>query len=193
MHSAAGRPRASHLTAGFLRSRTKTTLGSLIEADENSPQKSPLSDRNLNRAPSPASSSSSTSTVIKSKVHASPAKRGALTPKVVGANKSGRRRSNVGPLRVERPRRRSTMIPQLSPKLKNPETMAAPDTSILGKSSLGSARRIALDRSPSVNQTRASTLTTSSVSRPPSRLAPKPSESISADMSVRGSIKPSWR
>jgi kinesin family member 18/19 len=201
----ARRPRASHLTSGFLKSRTRLSpLGSLAETDEerNSPKKiSPLGDRNMNRASSPSGSSSSSSTAtVRDKVHASPAKRGLLTPKVVGANKGGRRRSNVGPLRVERPRRRSSMIPQLSPKNKSKEPIVPNDVSVLGldKSSMGGTRRITGERSSPKRPKRSSSAMlsapASAPSRPPSRLTSKPSDAnISADISFRGSSKPSWR
>lgn len=199
------RTRASHLTSGFLKSRTRLSpLGSLPETDEerNTPKKvSPLGDRNMNRAPSPSGSSSSSSTAtVRDRAHASPAKRALLTPKVLGANKGGRRRSNVGPLRVERPRRRSSMIPQLSPKMKGKESAASGDMSVLGmdKGSVGPARRVAAERSSPKRPKRSSStmLSASVLSRPPSRLTAKPSDSnisMTADISFRGSGRPTWR
>lgn len=189
------RPRASHLTAGFLKSRTRQpTLSSLAEQDESSPRKpNPLSDRNMNRAPSPSESSSGSSSNAKGK---SPAKRIAMTPKTLGVSKSGRRRSNVGPVRIERPRRRSSMIPQLSPKTKCSETAGPSDVSIFGQSGSAGARRVAVERSPAKRPKRSSSalLSASALSRPASRLTPKASDSnISADISFRGSSKPTWR
>lgn len=198
----ARRSRPSHLTAGFLRSRTRiTTLDSLTEMDEerNSPKKpSPLGDRNMNRSVSPTPSSSSTSTVGKGKAPASPAKRGQLTPKAVGASKGGRRRSAVGPVRVERPRRRSSMIPQLSPKFKGTgESLSAGpsiEASALAKGALSGARRVAAEKSPARRPKRTSLLATSVLSRPMGRLTPKPGDqSLSVDSSIRGAGKPTWR
>ena len=193
------RPRGSHLTAGFLKIRSKlSTLSSLAETDEemSSPRKAnPLSDLNMNRAPSPSGSSTESSASHASRRHhGSPAKRSAVTPKVVGAGKNGRRRSNIGPVRGERPRRRSSMIPQLSPKTRNPESISASGISTLGGGATTGARRITIERSPSKRPKRSSLLTVSALSRPPSRLTPKPSDpNVSGDISFRGSSKPSWR
>ena len=190
------RPRASHLSASFLKTRSKVAaLGSLAEMDEEraSPRKpGPLSDRNMNRAASPGGSSSSSS--ASRKAHGSPARRGPATPKVVSAGKSGRRRSNIGPVRAERPRRRSSMIPQLSPKTKAAETSCPTDTSMLGKSAAGGARRVTVERSPAKRPKRASLLTVAALSRPPSRAVPKGIDpNVSSELSFRESVKPTWR
>ncbi|GJE84039.1 kinesin-domain-containing protein [Phanerochaete sordida] len=199
----ARRPRASHLTAGFLKSKTRfSPLGSLAETDEErlSPRKpSPLGDRNMNRSvsPAPSSSGSSTSTVGKGKAVASPVKRGTLTPKIVNGNKSGRRRSAIGPVRVERPRRRSSMIPQLSPKFKasSDSFSAGPSEPSYGKSISAPVRRIGSEKSPARRPKRSSIFGTSALSRPALRLTPKTSDAnLSADSSFRaGGSKPTWR
>ena len=115
------RPRASRLDPSFLKSRTRaSTLGSLVEDDEPvSPQKrghSPLSDVSMNYL-----------YVAKNRDRnpGSPGKRGPSTPAKNGGSSSGsggilksggaRRRSNIGPMRMEKARRRSSLIPQLSP------------------------------------------------------------------------------
>ena len=164
------RTRASRLDPGFLKTRSRgSTLGSLAEDDEEqraalgSPRRvSPLMDRNMNRIPSPSedSSSSSSSTAHVKRHHNSPAKRVPLTPKAVGASKSGRRRSNIGPMRSERPRRRSSMIPQLSPQAR--ASLGGGSSSVvLGKSSSG-PRRVALGGSPAKRPKRMSLLAVSS-------------------------------
>jgi kinesin family protein 18/19 len=122
------RPRPSRMDPGFLRSKGSATLTSLVEDDrENETPKSartirrvsPLSDRCMNfNAPSENST-----TVIKpmGALHVprardmrpeSPPKRVPATPRSFGT-KLGRRRSNIGPMRSERMRRRSSLIPQL--------------------------------------------------------------------------------
>lgn len=126
------RPRPSRLDPGFLKSRSRgSALGSLVESDEGaSPirQHHPLSDMSMNQMTTSDNSSGPGNTlhVPKSRdrsVRGSPAKRLSLTPKIgssgsgVPKGGSGRRRSNIGPLRNEKGRRRSSMIPQLSPPI----------------------------------------------------------------------------
>ncbi|PSR73094.1 hypothetical protein PHLCEN_2v11041 [Hermanssonia centrifuga] len=216
--SGAGRrPRASRLDPSFLKSRTRgSTLGSLAETEEEraSPRRpSPLSDRNMNRVPSPtASSDGSSSGSGPGKLYipkgrdrhtSSPAKRVPMTPKIVGSSKSNRRRSNIGPMRIERPRRRSSMIPQLSPKFKSEGGLGG-----VGDTSVSGARRVAMaERSPAKRAKRASLLAvptttvtiTTMASRPPSSLKLKqspvdPNASLS-DISFRagGGSRPTWR
>lgn len=201
----AKRPRSSHLNPGFLKSRARvSTLGSLAEDDEEralsqgSPRrKSPLTARNMNRVPSPTSSSSSTGGGVSSlhvpKIrdkHMSPTKRAPMSPKVVGlsSSKSGRRRSNIGPMRVERPRRRSSLIPQLSPT-------AMAGGSSLGKSMSGGPRRIALERSPAKRPKRASLLAIAQASKVSQSKLRSFDPNSSADISFRSnaSSRPSWR
>jgi kinesin family protein 18/19 len=123
------RPRASRLEPLFLKSKG-FALDSLAEGEEPaSPIKrtTPLADRSLNQLPTPDDSSSAGSSAASSSLHVpkerarqglhgSPARRGPSTPHVAGmASKTGRRRSNIGPLRIEKARRRSSLIPKLSP------------------------------------------------------------------------------
>jgi len=117
------RPRASRLDPSFLKSRTQTsTLGSLVEDDEPaSPQKhehSPLSDVSMNYL-----GNSLYVAKNRDRIAGSPGKRGPSTPSKNGGTSSGgilksggaRRRSNIGSMRMEKARRRSSLIPQLSP------------------------------------------------------------------------------
>ncbi|KAI9000969.1 P-loop containing nucleoside triphosphate hydrolase protein [Trametes punicea] len=200
------RPRASRLDPGFLKSRARaSTLGSLAEDDEDraaaqgSPRRAaPLADRNMNRVSSPSEDSSSSSDTAKGKArerhHSSPAKRVPLTPKAVGASKAGRRRSNIGPIRGERPRRRSSMIPQLSPQGRA-SLGEAGGSSGLGKSTSG-PRRIALG-SPAKRPKRMSLLAVSSARLHGGSLRSKgsdPNASMDASFrSVAGGSKPTWR
>lgn len=186
------RPRASRLSPGFLKPNSGgSALGSLAETDEERSlpfRSAPLSDRNMNRATSPTASSSGSSTLKVSRAPKSPARRVPMTPKVVGSSKVGRRKSNIGPLRVERPRRRASMIPQLSPKF----------TASIGESASATssgAQRVALpERSPAKRSKRLSSLSMPIASRQSSRLkASDTSISISADTSLKGGFRPTWR
>ncbi|CCM01719.1 uncharacterized protein FIBRA_03784 [Fibroporia radiculosa] len=208
-HAVRKRPRASRLDPGFLRSKSRgSTLGSLAEDDEDGPgfqgtptkRGNPLSDRSMNRIPSPEGSSSGSSTIStlhipkgKDRQHGSPTKRVPMTPKTVGMSKGARRRSNIGPVRSDRPRRRSSMIPQLSPV--DHESNDSGNTSqVLGKSMSGGARRVQLgERSPAKRLKRMSLLAVSST-RPTTSAKPKlPDGNTSVDISFRGSGRPTWR
>ncbi|KAF9651055.1 kinesin-domain-containing protein [Thelephora ganbajun] len=123
------RPRSSRMDSGFLRSKGSATLASLAEDDrENETPKSarairrvsPLSDRCMN-VNTPSENVSTGGIKPMSALHipkvrdarpGSPTKRVPATPRSFG-NKPGRRRSNIGPMRSERVRRRSSLIPQL--------------------------------------------------------------------------------
>ncbi|KAI0352912.1 kinesin-domain-containing protein [Trametes cingulata] len=202
------RPRASRLDPSFLKSRARgSTLGSLAEDDEEraaaqgSPRRvAPLSDRNMNRVSSPSEDSSSSETTTgktRERHHSSPAKRVPLTPKAVGASKAGRRRSNIGPIRGERPRRRSSMIPQLSPQARA-SLGGASGSSGLGKSTSG-PRRVALGHgSPAKRPKRMSLLAVSSARLHGGSMRGKSSGDPNASMdisfrSAAGGSKPTWR
>lgn len=195
--SSARRPRGSHLSAGLLKSKIRSpALDSLEEADEERTPKrpSPLSDRNMNRSDSPTPSSSgasSTCTLLgrKTRSHTSPVKRTQLTPKAIGSAKVSRRKSSVGPMRVERPRRRSSQIPQLSPQARS-ELMG--DTSIVHKTTSG-PRRIAVERSPVKRPKRMSLLSVPLSARPLTRLSAKASDPNLSQESISATRKPSWR
>ena len=195
--SSARRPRGSHLSAGLLRSKIRSpALDSLEETEEERTPKrpGPLSDRNMNRSDSPTPSSSgtsSTSTVLgrKTRSHASPVKRAQSTPKAIGSAKVSRRKSSVGPMRVERPRRRSSQIPQLSPQARS-ELMG--DTSILHKATSG-PRRVAVERSPVKRPKRMSLLSVPLSARPLTRLSAKASDPNLSQESISATRKPSWR
>lgn len=195
----ARRPRASRLDPSFLKSKTRigSTLGSLAECEENiSPLRSsaspvmPLGDRSMNSLPELH--------VAKGKDrhgYTDTARRVPATPRVMGSSIKARRRSNIGPMRSEKSRRRSSMIPEPSPS----------------EDSASSGRRIATmhdQRTPAKRPRRVSLLGKGSLranappTRPPmmqttssvgfSILTPDPN--ASADLSYRGNgLRPTWR
>jgi len=128
-HAGATRTRrSSRLDPNFLKSRGAFTLGSLNEDDENgestTTERRALSDRSLNSfafdAPSTSSSSSggvqrpplpSKAAAAERRKINSPALRPPPTPRSAAAMKVSRRRSNIGPLRIEKARRRSSLRP----------------------------------------------------------------------------------
>lgn len=208
-HRPAGakRPRASRLDPSFLKSKTKaSTLGSLMEDDETaSPERHshPLSEVSLNRLVSNEDSNSSDDRGYGDSLHVpkardrgygSPARRAPSTCKVNGlsastSGKSGgsRRRSNIGPMRNEKGRRRSSMIPQLSPQT--------------GEGSKAGARRVLL-ASPGKRQKRSSLTKTSSVKVKTSSsttqianlsLMAVVDPNASGDFSSVGRSRPTWR
>ncbi|KAG6880424.1 hypothetical protein C0992_000026 [Termitomyces sp. T32_za158] len=125
------RPRASRLDPGFLKSSRLrgSALASLVEGDETaSPERrshNPLSEMSLNQLSGSHDSRSLSSLHKAHGINGNTSRRGPSTPKKGGLNLgpggssvkvvNGRRRSNIGPLRVEKGRRRSSLIPQLSP------------------------------------------------------------------------------
>lgn len=120
------RPRPSRLDPTFLRSKSRTsTLSSLREDDETITEGRtyPLSDRNMNRMSSVDDSSGSSDGNLhlpktRDRLLGSPGRRAPSTGKASlqsSTNKaSSRRRSNIGPVRIEKGRRRSSLIPQIS-------------------------------------------------------------------------------
>ncbi|KAH9943401.1 kinesin-domain-containing protein [Epithele typhae] len=206
------RPRASRLDPSFLKTRSRTSaLGSLAEDDEEnrvalgSPRRaSPLTDRSLNRAPSPsesrahprrtASSASATTTTI-TPARASARRRRQGRRRL---EQGGRRRSNIGPMRSERPRRRSSMIPQLSPQarasLGGGGGIGVGGAGVGGGKS-GGARRVALGNSPAKRPKRMSLLAVSSA-RLKAVAAVDPNASMDASFrsgSAAGGSRPTWR
>ena len=134
------RPKPSHLDPSFLKSRARgSTLDSLQETDElGSPtrpsrrqQQYPLTDMNLNHLSTTSSDTSiSDNTLDISKTRGSsngspttrrgpsrPSRPSSASTTSSGPSATGnsRRRSYVGPVRMEKGRRRSSQIPQLSP------------------------------------------------------------------------------
>jgi len=208
-HRPAGakRPRASRLDPSFLKSKTKaSTLGSLVEDDETaSPGRHshPLSEMSLNRLVSNEDSNSSDDRgygeslhvpKVRDRGYGSPARRAPSTCKVnglsastSGKSSSSRRRSNIGPMRNEKGRRRSSMIPQLSPQP--------------GEESKAGARRVLL-ASPGKRQKRSSLTRSFSAKVKTSSSTPQIANlslmavvdpNASGDFSSIGRSRPTWR
>ncbi|KAJ7068028.1 kinesin-like protein [Mycena amicta] len=171
----ARRSRPSRLDPGFLKSKTtRTTLGSLAEDDESgsSPEKQPYHHRPL-------------SDVMNRLDPVSPSKRQAgNTAGALGRSTNGRRRSVVGPLRNEKVRRRSSLIPQLSPSSGD---IPKPRRGLLA-SPAKRTKRMSLTKSTSRSIARTSLMANVSALAP-SGVDPN----ISADLSMNKGPKPTWR
>lgn len=197
------RPRASRMDANFLKSKASATLASLAEDDrENETPKSarvlrrvsPLSDRCMN-VNTLSDNFSAGGLKPMGALHVpkardarpdSPTKRVPPTPRSYGT-KPSRRRSNIGPMRNERMRRRSSLIPQL-PQDANTSTNTGPKRVLVESStrrSPGKPKRLSLlsARLSGVGKARRpSTLGMLSFS----------GDASVADLSVRGG-KPTWK
>lgn len=122
--------RGSRLDPCFLKSRGASTLGSLAEDDESgesATERRALSDRSLNslalnapsssnggvqRPPLPLLKGAPSSADHQKRKLSSPARRPPPTPRSsAAALKVSRRRSNIGPMRLEKARRRSSLRP----------------------------------------------------------------------------------
>ena len=197
--SISGRPRPSRLDPGFLKTKSATSLGCLQEAEENgSPvgRVPPLSERSMNHSARNDDDAPTLHIPKKGDHNDSPSRRLPTSPPrlAVPSTKGTRRRSNVGPMRSERTRRRSSMIPQPSPIADEiPETGGPRRMEITGRSPakrskrlslLGNASRSLRVKGPNVLSSVA-TLTVPGID---------PNGSISADTSMRlVHSKPSWR
>ena len=149
------RAKPSRLDPSFLKSRARgSNLGSLQEADElGSPtrpsrrqQQHPLTDMNLNHLSSTLSETSISDSPLdipktRGTGTGSSTRRGPSMPSrpssssgsTTSSNAStvtvnGRRRSYIGPMRIEKGRRRSSMIPQLSPNAQMGASSGESDT-----------------------------------------------------------------
>ncbi|EIN10851.1 kinesin-domain-containing protein [Punctularia strigosozonata HHB-11173 SS5] len=199
----ASHQRTSRLGSAYLKSRG-STLSSLaeVEGENGTPMRpSPLSDLSLNRMRGSAeSSNSSSSSEGPSTLHVpkgrerhaiTPAKRAPAMPRVVGsAAKSGRRRSNIGPLRHEKQRRRSSQIPQLSPRA-SLEGNTSLSVDLGSVSTSGAAKRVIIDgmRSPPKRAKRMSVLGAASKALKPRTVGNSPM----ADPNLSLGPKPTWR
>ena len=197
------RPRSSRMDANFLKSKGSATLASLAEDDrENETPKSarvirrvsPLSDRcmNINTLPENVSNGGmkpmGTLHVhrVRDSRPDSPTKRVPATPRSFGT-KPSRRRSNIGPMRNERARRRSSLIPQL-PQDTNTSISAGPKRILVESStrrSPGKPKRLSL---------LSARLGATGKARRPSTLGMLSfsGDASMADLSVRTN-KPTWR
>ena len=228
--------RGSRLDPNFLKSRGASTLGSLNEDDENGEssmtERRALSDRSLNSfaldAPLTSSSNSTTTSsgsngvggvqrpplptkavpTERRKISNSPAAllRPPPTPRSAAGLKVSRRRSNIGPLRMEKARRRSSLRP--------PTTHAVDESAFMNESAsapLTGTRRMG-DADPALGtrnlkspakKKRMSLLSLASKGMGYSRVRPAVRTSLanvstadinsSADMMSSRSAKPTWR
>ncbi|KAF9468925.1 kinesin-like protein [Collybia nuda] len=209
------RSRPSRLDPSFLKSKSKaSTLGSLVEANEaGSPERrshNPLSDMSMNHLSMSDDSSESAGhrtfsesslhvPKLHDRVHGSPGRRGPSTPKKglgsssgtgIGKSGGGRRRSNIGPLRNDKGRRRSSMIPQLSPPIDGSKTLAR---RVMLASPAKRVKRPSLTKSTSVG-----TLKLKPIASPPTNsIASFPMAGVdpnaSVDISFNRSFRPTWR
>ncbi|KAJ8522966.1 hypothetical protein ONZ45_g536 [Pleurotus djamor] len=186
----------SRLDGNFLRMKPSraSTLGSLMEdyeGETGSHRHHPLADRSMNQLEN--------SLVIpkgRDRLLGSPHRRGPSSTAHGGAsalNRSanGRRRSNVGIGRNDKGRRRSSLIPQLSPQSRAKIEQEAPI-----KDPISGPKRIALSspskRSKRLSLTGSKTMSFRSKNNNVLGLPLEPSSSV-ADLSFRGSSKPTWR
>ncbi|KAI0035688.1 kinesin-domain-containing protein [Vararia minispora EC-137] len=201
------RPRPSRIGSSF-RGRGASALASLNEVDESqadSPRRRGvlLSSRSLN-----ADTDLGDSGKLKMPKGAqerqnmpSPRRQGAPPiPRAVAHTKGGRRKSNIGPLRNERVgRRRSSLIPQLSPRHNLDEDVSS--SAPLNRSMSHAPRRIAVlegPKSPAKRAKRMSLLSLASKSLAATRLraANTSLANASGDMSGGESsfrAKPTWK
>jgi len=191
------RPRPSRLDPSFLKAKSKgTTLGSLREDDESAGDSRgrPLSDMSLNKMRFVDDSGSVSSDgnlhvpKIRDRLPNSPLRRGPSTGKANGvlasASKTSRRRSNIGPVRLEKTRRRSSLIPHIPP-------LAADDLSqstarrVLSPPSPARTKRVSLTRSLNAGSSRSSSRV--------ANLSAIFDANASVDLSTSKPYRPTWR
>ncbi|KAJ7688467.1 kinesin-like protein [Mycena rosella] len=198
----ARRSRPSRLDPSFLKSKPKSALGSLAEDDESgsSPEKPhyshrPLSDVMNQLDGGGGTSRSGSGNLSKSRErHAPPATRVGNAGASAGLGRSGggRRRSLVGPMRNEKGRRRSSLIPQLSPVNGDVPKMRR----VLLASPSKRVKRVSLTKV--VSSAKAPKLSTgsSTLMANLSALAPPSAgfdPNASADLSMNKGPRPTWR
>ena len=193
------RSRPSRLDPSFLKSKSKpSALGSLREDDENAAELRgyPLSDMNLNRMGSDDSSSDGNLHVPKVRDHnsGSPNRRAPSTGKASAllsstGKSSGRRRSNIGPVRNEKGRRRSSMIPQISPQTGEDAGKGSARRVLISASPAKWSKRSSLTRSTTAGSLRIKTGGSVSVANLSLVFDPN----TSGDLNPNKSFKPTWR
>ncbi len=196
------RPRPSRLDPTFLRLNSRmSTLSSLKEDDETVTESRmyPLSDRNMNRMGSLDDSTSGSSDgnlhVPKNqdRLLGSPSRRAPSTGKASlhssTSKASSRRRSNIGPMRLEKSRRRSSLIPQISPQVM--ENAKGTARRVLISATLSPAKRTnrpSLTKSLTIGSSKAR----SSSSLGAANLSAIFDPNASIDSNAKGG-KPTWR
>lgn len=196
--STSKRPRASRLDPSFLKAKGTSSLGCLEEADEGSPTRRgpPLSTRSMNREHVEA-------------LHIpkyrdrdeSPTRRMPLSvPRTTAQSKNSRRRSNIGPTRSEKAKRRSSILQPPDDPLHEP-TDTSRRVETIGRSPAKRPRRFSLLVNPSrllrvKGQNVTSTLIVPGSDANASICAESsvlPDSSPRPDSSMRGYSKPTWR
>ena len=195
------RPRPSRLDPTFLKSKSRTsTLTSLKEDDETDAEgrQYPLSDRNMNRMASIDDSSASSEANLnvpkgRDRLLGPPDRRvpstGKASLQASTSRTSSRRRSNIGPVRIEKGRRRSSLIPQISAQ--GIETSKGSARRVFISATMSPAKRA---KRPSLTKNLTSSL----------RLAARPNSSLGAanlsaifelntSTDLSKTCKPSWR
>ena len=191
--TAGRRSRPSRLDPGFLKSKSKlSVLGSLVEDDENvnDSRSYPLSEMNINRMASSDSGSSDGNLhvpKVRDRLLGSPNRRAPSTGKassVLASTSKGRRRSNIGPMRNEKSRRRSSMIPQLSPPTAEGGTNTSARRVLVG--SPKRSKRSSLTRSLNAAslKVKSTSIANLSISIDPN---------TSGDLSTNKPYRPTWR
>ncbi|KAF8974640.1 kinesin-like protein [Flammula alnicola] len=195
------RPRPSRLDPSFLKSKSKgSSLASLREDDETTSDTRghPLSDMNLNRMGSNDDSGSSDGNLhvpkLRDRNPASPNRRGPSTGKASAlmastSKGSGRRRSNIGPVRNEKGRRRSSLIPQISPQIIEDTGKGAARRMLLAASPAKRPKRSSLTRSLTAGSLKVKSNGSVSMANLSVMFDPNTSE----DLSVGKSFRPTWR
>ncbi|KAJ7086618.1 P-loop containing nucleoside triphosphate hydrolase protein [Mycena epipterygia] len=192
----ARRSRPSRLDPSFLKSKTKgSALGSLAEDDESgsSPEKPHYTHRPLSDVMNQLDDSDGRSGGNGSKPRMPPTAKLGNGGSSAGLGRSGggRRRSIVGPMRNEKGRRRSSLIPQLSPVNGDAPKMRR----VLLASPAKRVKRVSLTKVPSFKAPKLSTGSSTLLANL-SALAP-PSvgfdPNVSADLSMNKGPKPTWR
>ena len=193
------RPRPSRLDLGFLKTKGATSLGCLQETEENgSPVRpvAPLSERSMNHSARNDDDASTLYIPKKGEHGDSPSRRLPTSTARLGpsSTKGTRRRSNVGPLRNERTRRRPSMIPEPSPIAdETPETGGPRRVETIGRSPAKRPKRLSLlgNTSRSLRVKGPNVLSGLATLTVPGA---DPNSSISADTSMRfAHSRPSWR
>ncbi|KAF7355080.1 Kinesin-like protein 6 [Mycena sanguinolenta] len=188
------RSRPSRLDPGFLKSKTKaSTLGSLAEDDESgsSPEK-PRNHRVLSDVMNQLDNSNNGVRSNSGNASKSPTKMGnGGSSAALGRSGSGRRRSIVGPSRNEKGRRRSSMIPQLSPTSGDVPKMRRVLLASPGKRT----KRASLTKVAGTKGVKLPTGSSTTLMANLSALAPPSSSdpNVSADLSINKGAKPTWR
>ncbi|KAK0206737.1 kinesin-like protein [Desarmillaria ectypa] len=194
------RPRASRLDPGFLKSKSRgPALGSLAEGDESDAEpehriSQPLAPRSLNSEEDfTAEGRSRSASGGSQKGRAVSGRRlSSASRSVISTPGKSRRRSNIGPLRGEKARRRSSMIPQLSPPNGHGTShgeSSKPRRVLLGSPSKRAKRLSLTSRGMPALKLRSTTSSRSSSSANLSVM----DGNTSADIRMNSSFRPTWR